>query len=75
MALADFWFHDDEAVAGSQSKKEVLSKIKKSRLRDYLGAESAPAALPSAFEVKQKLMKPVEKKPEKKTTKDRILYR
>jgi hypothetical protein len=58
MAIADFWFHDDEAVAGSQSKKEVMKKVKRSRLRDYLSTESAPAALPSAYEVKQKIMKP-----------------
>jgi hypothetical protein len=77
MAIADFWFHHDEAVAGSQDKKKVLAKVKKSKLRDYLGPTSAPAALPSAHEIRLKVMAPKkeEKKPTKKSTKDKILYK
>jgi hypothetical protein len=62
MSFADVWFHDDENVAGSQTKEENQKVINRSHLRDYIGQYSSPLVRPSGYEVRKLLQKKMLKK-------------
>jgi hypothetical protein len=81
MSFADAWFHDDEKVAGSQTKEENQKVVKRSHLKGLVGPHTAPLARPSGYEsrkllqkkMQEKAKKDEEKKKNKKTLRQTIL--